>query len=228
MMCCLADPSFNPFWPAVPTPDKSTRTMLRKVMRDRRIASKWAAPWARLVLERAGLAEGGLLARDLSNILDGLGCPPLIRKRATLDAWHSYRWRREQGATDWRLPEYVATPSDSGPRQYKSVYEQRLADSLTRLGVGFTYESHAFEYQDARGCVHRYTPDFRLTDLTNTFVEVKGQWGATAAAALKHRTVLRRHAITLLLWDANVIDMIEAMRTPAELVGIFGHTAIAA
>ncbi len=109
---------------------------------------------------------------------------------------------------------------------YRSDYERRLAAAFARLGVRFRYESATFPYQDARGGWHNYTPDFTLSDLHLTFVEVKGIRGATSDARVKMWHVLRQHAITLLLWDALVIDMVEDMRHPTEVMGLLSSTRL--
>jgi hypothetical protein len=186
-----------------------------------------AAPYVRRILELIG--EDSALSRGDFERASGIA-PWNMRRLVAKLAWRSYRFRRENGLRP--IPTfkgYTATPSLAvAERQYRSTYESRLGDALERLGVTFRYESHAFDYEDSHGRTHWYTPDFCLPDLHMTFVEVKGIAGASAVDRYKHSLVLRRHRLTLLLWDAGVIDLIESMTDAAQLVSLIQPTRIAA
>jgi hypothetical protein len=56
---------------------------------------------------------------------------------------------------------------------YRSGLEETLAETLTRLGVEFTYECHTLRYVVPEKPA-RYTPDFVLPN--GIVVETKGRW----------------------------------------------------
>jgi hypothetical protein len=187
-----------------------------------------AIPWARHLLTLIG-DDIDLQAADFQRAAYDLGCPPGVRHFAWRWAWRSYQFRRDNSLRPWTpFHGYTATPAIFAERHYRSAYERRVAAALDGLGIAHRYESHTFDYFDAKGRKHWYTPDFHLPDLHMTFVEVKGLRGAGPLAKMKHALVLRRHAINLLLWDANIIDMLEGMTSPHQVVGLLGSTRIAA
>jgi hypothetical protein len=185
-----------------------------------------AIPWAKRLLEHFG-DEPNVRRNDFYHATYTVGCPPVCRRHAWKMAWRSYRFRRlEVRRPLYATASYVSPPAAGSHRPFRSKYEERVAGAFVRLGVRFEYEAHSFEYQDAKGTLRTYTPDFGLSDLHMTYVEVKGPQGAAPADRVKHHLVLRRHAITLLLWDATVVDMVESMEHPSELMGLLGTTRL--
>lgn len=123
----------------------------------------------------------------------------------------------------------AGTPGFLGSDYFRSQWEQRTARALDRLGIPWTYEAEAFAYQDTSGRYHRYTPDFRIDNLTNTFIEVKGWTGADAFDDLKMRRVLKRYPkLTLMVWDADTIEYVEDCTDPIVVVTLLRTTQLAA
>lgn len=119
-------------------------------------------------------------------------------------------------------------PEIYGPN-FRSSWERRLSVALTRLGIRWEYESDQFYYRDWRGAQRRYTPDFRLLDFTDTFVEVKGPAGPDAADTDKMSKVVTAYPnLTLLLWDADRVEYIEEVTDPLVVVGLLRTTRLAA
>lgn len=133
-----------------------------------------------------------------------------------------YRQSRPQLATPGQ-------PVPEGEPVYRSKWELSVARSLTRLGIAFSYECESFTYPGRDHRTHRYTPDFRLDDFTDTFVEVKGPNGPDSVDELKMQRVLKRHPrLTLLLWDADVVEFIEDIAEPMFVVQLITTTRLAA
>lgn len=145
-----------------------------------------------------------------------------------------YRYRMDDGPRlDIRgTSGYTATPGTpnlTGEERYRSSWERSVAASLTRLGIAFSYECESFAYPGRDHRIHRYTPDFRLDDFKDTFVEVKGRAGPDAADTIKMQRVLRRYPrLTLLLWDADVVEFIEDISEPMFVVQLITTTRLAA
>lgn len=68
---------------------------------------------------------------------------------------------------------------------YRSGFEAKTAHYLTRLGVGFEYESLKIEYMK----VATYTPDFILPN--GIIIETKGVW--TSEDRTKHLLIREQH-----------------------------------
>ena len=121
--------------------------------------------------------------------------------------------------------ELAAAGKPDGPRRFRSVYERRTAEALTRLGVRWEFEPEHLAYRDWKGRHRWYIPDFALVDFHRTFVEVKGPSGANAGDEAKMRAVLAAHPyLTLLLWDAALVDYVEDIDDPAFLIGLLRTT----
>jgi hypothetical protein len=140
-------------------------------------------------------------------------------------------YRRDYGDRD-RRP-YRTGWIDNAPaqpeRKMRSVWERRLGAALNRLGVRWSYEPDYFTYSDGTTRVRRYTPDFRLDDFANTYVEVKGPSGVNPADDWKMRRVLKRYpGMTLLLWDAMAVEYVEDAPNAAALVSLLTTTKLAA
>lgn len=130
-----------------------------------------------------------------------------------------------------RQPEWGATPGrpDMGEPQYRSQWEKRAAKALDRIGLRYSYECERFVYQGALGRYHRYTPDFRLDDFTNVFVEIKGWEGPDSVDELKMQRVIRRYPkLTLLLWDADIVEYVEDVPDASYIVPLLTTTRLAA
>ena len=212
------------------SPERIAEQRLWREQRDARFrdhpAEKVAlfAPYVAAAKERMAGRE---TPDDVTRLLVLVGCPHWLRKPARKSILASQaaadvapRLRR-QGEY---LPQTVVIHED----RYRSPWERRLAAAFDRLGIAYRYESASFDYQDAKGRDHRYTPDFTLTDLHMTFVEVKGPAGASSPDRVKMWHVLRRHSITLLLWDASAIEMIEDMQHASEVMGLLSRTRLVA
>ena len=157
---------------------------------------------------------------DIDTAMDRLSCPRRLRGVVR----RLYRQRTTAGAPVMaRQPAYTATAGPlSATLAYRSTWERRLAGALQRLGIAFGYETARLDYQDNLGRWHTYTPDFTLR--SDIHVEVKGVAGASVEAALKMQRVLARHPVTLLLWDAPIIEMVEAMTDRREVLGLLSST----
>lgn len=71
---------------------------------------------------------------------------------------------------------------------FRSGLEERVAQELTELGVGYTYEEEVIEYlKPAR--VSKYTPDFVLEN--GIIIETKGRF--LTADRQKHLLVKKQH-----------------------------------
>lgn len=71
---------------------------------------------------------------------------------------------------------------------FRSGLEERIAQELTELGVGYTYEEEVIEYlKPAR--VSKYTPDFVLEN--GIIIETKGRF--LTADRQKHLLVKKQH-----------------------------------
>lgn len=71
---------------------------------------------------------------------------------------------------------------------YRSGLEDAVAESLTKRGVGFEYETHVIRYEKpARKA--RYTPDFILPN--GIIIETKGRF--VTADRQKHLLILDQH-----------------------------------
>lgn len=71
---------------------------------------------------------------------------------------------------------------------FRSGLEERIAQELTELGVGYTYEEQVIEYlKPAR--VSKYTPDFVLEN--GIIIETKGRF--LTADRQKHLLVKKQH-----------------------------------
>jgi Phage endonuclease I len=195
---------------------EAQKTGTRMVLSDRRLGRWLAQPWAARVSDDEP---------DVDLFLRGARCPEPLRTFA-MALVSEHRAVRESLGVQRHVPE-KATPTVLRKDPYRSDYERRLAAALTRLGIRFAYERARFSYQDARGGHHTYTPDFALTDLHQTYVEVKGAHGADNADNLKMWHVLRQNAITLLLWDAAIIEMVEDMQHASEVAGLLVSTRLA-
>lgn len=127
-------------------------------------------------------------------------------------------------------PEYTAAAGEPFTGiKFRSPWERRLAAALDRVGVKWSYEPDWFTYPDGTGRWRRYTPDFRLDDLHNTYVEVKGPSGADAGDSWKMQRVIRNYpALTLLLWDAGTIEYIEDLADATQVLGLLTTTRLAA
>ena len=198
----------------------------RLLANDPALAARWCAPWVRATLEHFGSATLDWV--DVVKHLREAGCPGVLRQRVAKLVLRSRHFQRSIGLRPITRQSFAAPPVWSNIRsEFRSTYERRLAASLDRLGIRYEYESARFDWVDAKGHPHVYTPDFTLSDLHLTFVEVKGK-RASGVSKVKHRRVLAQHAITLLLWDAAVIDMVEAMQHPSEVMGLLAATKVAA
>lgn len=162
---------------------------------------------------------------DLANVIR-LAYIATFGTDGRLDSDH----RRELGPR--QSPPYVAaagTPGFLGIDYFRSDWEARLSKALTRLGINWTYEPEWFGWRDNRGTQHRYTPDFRLDDLALTFIEVKGINGPDEQDSWKMARVLANYPnMTLLLWDASVVEFIEDMAQPSQVLGLLRTTKLAA
>lgn len=144
------------------------------------------------------------------------------RTREARDRW-------EHPALDERLGlarpgGWVSPPG--APRRFRSEWERRLAEALNRLEVPWEYEPDGFDYHDASGGAHTYTPDFRLVPFSRTYVEVKGPAGASAPDKIKMSRVMAEHPrLTLLLWGPPVIEYLEDIADPGAVVGLLSRTA---
>lgn len=201
----------------------------KTALRDPRIRRWLAEPYARRAV--AGVVDAR--ARDTRTVNDELErvmCPPHLRRDARQIVWDALDVRENVPtlALNRHVPQRATPAAPTKGTPYRSTYEMRLAAAFDRLGVRYTYETAVFDYQDHTGRWHTYRPDFVLRDLHMTFVEVKGPSGADIDARIKMRQVLRRHAMTLLLWDARVIDMVEDMQHASELMGLLRTTKLVA
>lgn len=128
-----------------------------------------------------------------------------------------------------RRPHLIAAagrPEIYGPA-FRSQWERRLSLALTRLGIRWDYEPDQFHYRDWNNRGRRYTPDFRLIDFKDTYVEVKGPAGADAADQDKMAKVVRAYPnMTLLLWDADRVEYIEDVDDPMVVVGLLRTTRL--
>jgi hypothetical protein len=71
---------------------------------------------------------------------------------------------------------------------FRSGLEERIAQELTELGVGYTYEEEVIEYlKPAR--VSKYTPDFVLEN--GIIIETKGRF--LTADRQKHLLIKKQH-----------------------------------
>lgn len=123
----------------------------------------------------------------------------------------------------------IVLAAAGSPRVYRSQWERRTAEALTRLGVRWDYESDVFDWRSPRNTSHRYTPDFRLLDFSDTYVEVKGPGGADAPDTIKMRCVREQHPyMTLLLWDPFAIEYLEDATDPQAVLDLLRGTALAA
>ena len=75
--------------------------------------------------------------------------------------------------------------SSTPTSEYRSGFEQTLANQLQRSGVAFEYETIKLEYQK----VATYTPDFILPN--GIIIEAKGLW--TVEDRTKHLLVREQH-----------------------------------
>ena len=120
-------------------------------------------------------------------------------------------------------------PGYLGIDYFRSTWEERLAKSLDRLAIKWTYEPEWFGWYDRHGRQHRYTPDFCLDDLSNVYVEVKGHDGADQQDSWKMSRVLKNYPdLTLLLWDAGTIEYIEDLTDPSMVLALLRTTKLAA
>jgi hypothetical protein len=139
----------------------------------------------------------------------------LVRRRER----HRGPRRAEQG--------WAATAGTLGVKfTYRSDWERRLATALHKLDVSFRYEPVQLDYRDGVGGWHTYTPDFALDRWPKVYIEVKGPAGPSSDATWKMALVLMRHPVTLLLWDAAVIETIEDMETADQLSPLRATTRI--
>lgn len=194
------------------------------MQKDPALKAQWVAPYLAAAASRL---SGREMPEEVDQMLRLVGCPKWLRgtaRRAIMVGWNV----RAEAPTVQRQSSFRSPPAIIRDDRYRSDYERRLAAALTRLGIRFLYESATFDYRDARGGWHNYTPDFTLVDLHATFVEVKGIRGAASDARVKMWHVLRKHSITLLLWDAPIIEMVEDMQSASEVVGLLDSTRLAA
>lgn len=71
---------------------------------------------------------------------------------------------------------------------FRSGLEERIAESLTSKGVGFTFEEKVIPYEKP-STKHRYTPDFILEN--GIIIESKGRF--LVADRMKHLLVKQQH-----------------------------------
>lgn len=127
-----------------------------------------------------------------------------------------------------RAPIELASAGTPRSDPFRSEYERRAAAALTRLGIRWAYEPDTLTWRDARNTLHVYTPDFALLDLHDTYVEIKGPAGADAVDTLKMQRVLAWHpSVTLLLWDAAIVDYLEDVTDASALLGLLRTTKAA-
>lgn len=128
-----------------------------------------------------------------------------------------------------RQSEWTAAAGLPDGAFFRSPWERRLAAALDRIGIKWAYEPDYFNYHDGGHIVRRYTPDFRLDDFRNTYVEVKGPKGSDAGDDWKMRRVLTVYPkLVLLLWDAALVEYIEDVPDASYIVGLLERTRMAA
>lgn len=197
---------------------------------DKSLYLKWAKPHADAALRICERRSDGSIYPPIKVALRYTFCPEYLHEPALRLILQGLAAREMSADLGLRHPPRAFEPvTQKAPAdRFKSNWERRLAASLTRLRVSWSYESDRFPYVDNRGQRRTYTPDFKLRDLHQTFVEVKGIHGADNADNLKMWLVLRQNPITLLLWDASVIEMVEDMKTAAEVEGMLRSTRLVA
>lgn len=219
-------------------PPKYSRDDRRRYHADRRAALradrslylKWAKPHADAALRIVERRPDGEIYPPPKVALRYTYCPEYLREPALRLILQGLAVREMASPLGLRPPPRRFDPmTQAAPAdRFKSSWERRLAAALTRLKVRWTYEPDRLPYIDHRGHGHSYTPDFRLDDLHRTYVEVKGIHGADNADNLKMWHVLRQNAVTLLLWDAAIIEMVEDMQRAEEVEGLLSSTRLAA
>lgn len=197
---------------------------------DKSLYVKWAKPHADAALKLCERMPDQSIYPPPKVALRYTFCPEYLQEPALRLILQGLAAREQSKELGLRQPTRRFAPlTQKAPAdRFKSSWERRLSVALTRLRVRWSYEADRFSYVDNRGNQHTYTPDFRLTDLHQTFVEVKGIRGADNADNVKMWLVLRQNAITLLLWDASTIEMIEDMRSASEVEGLLHATRLAA
>lgn len=124
-------------------------------------------------------------------------------------------WVRLQQGNTRRLKELVdceiALINDRN-RPFRSGFEQRVTDTLTRMKVQWWFEPYTFKLYEARDTT--WTPDLYLSDF-GTFVEVKGKW--TIGAKKKLERFRRRFCFPTIVVPWGTQELYEFSRPDLRL-----------
>lgn len=207
-----------------------------------RCPARWTSEYRRLEAVKGAYRLLGFRAKPSDEELDwALAQAGILRSRSPRRSepgdndWYRCRkmyFQRYSGENDLQQHSLrtraivLATPgTPDRPDKFRSQWERRLASALDRLGIRWDYESDWFYYRDWRGQQRRYIPDFQLVDFTNTFVEVKGPSGPDEADRIKMQRVLITYPkLTLVLWDASLVEYIEDLQEKSAVIGLLQTT----
>jgi hypothetical protein len=115
-----------------------------------------------------------------------------------------------------RLHECVTTGvvhvNDTG-RPFRSLFEERVTDTLTRMGFKWWFEPYTFPIRRTTDAT--WTPDLYLPDY-GTFVEVKGKWGIGAKKKLERFRKMYNFPTIVVPWGTE--ELYELSRPDLRLV----------